>query len=141
MTARRKKYTLEIIRRSGRPEPVSITVGETADFGSAVVRVSAQRSPGALPMRLPEGAAMTVTVWQPGDWLRLPGRRGPRSFKRLCAERGVSPEQRDTMPVLRVGEAHAVDPVFGVHEDFVPRSGDRTVYVTFYQKKDRGEQL
>ena len=79
---------------------------------------------------------MTVTAWRPGDWLRLPGSRGKRSFKRLCAERGISPEQRDTMPVLRVGEAHAADPVFGVQPDFAPCPGGQTVFVTFTKKTE-----
>ena len=87
-------------------------------------------------MRLPAGAAMTVTPWRSGDWLRLPGSRGKRSFKRLCADRGLSPEQRDLLPVLRVGEAHAADPVFGVSQDFAPCSQEQTVFVRFYKKTE-----
>ena len=139
MTARRRKYTLEIVRRPCRPVPAAVAVGETVEFGNAWVKVSNQEEPGALAMRLPAGVAMTVTAWRPGDWLRLPGSRGKRSFKRLCAERGISPEQRDTMPVLRVGELHGADPVFGVHEELTPCSGEQTVYVTFYQKTEEKE--
>ena len=138
MTARRKKYTLEITRRPARPDAAPIAVGGTVEFGGTAVMISDHASPGALPVGLPEGAAMTVTPWRPGDWLRLPGSRGPRSFKRLCAERGLTPEARDALPVLRVGEAHAADPVFGVQPDFAPCPGGQTVFVKFY-KKDRGE--
>ena len=138
MTARRKKYTLEITRRPARPDAAPIAVGGTVEFGGTAVMISDHASPGALPVGLPEGAAMTVTPWRPGDWLRLPGSRGPRSFKRLCAERGLTPEARDALPVLRVGEAHAADPVFGVQPDFSPCPGGQTVFVKFY-KKDRGE--
>ena len=138
MTARRKKYTLEITRRPARPDAAPIAVGGTVAFGGTAVMISDHASPGALPVGLPEGAAMTVTPWRPGDWLRLPGSRGPRSFKRLCAERGLTPEARDALPVLRVGEAHAADPVFGVQPDVAPCPGGQTVFVKFY-KKDRVE--
>ena len=79
---------------------------------------------------------MAVTSWRPGDRLRLPGSLGSRSFKRLCADRGLTPEERDLLPVLRVGDAPAADPLFGVHADFAPRSGERTVYVRFYKKTE-----
>lgn len=139
MTARRKKYTLEITQRSARPAGQPIAVGDTVEFGAAAVSLSEQDSPGALPMRLPEGVPMTVTSWHPGDWLRVPGSRGPRSFKRLCAERGITPEERDALPVLRVGETHAADPVFGVQPDFAPCPGGQTVFLKFYKKTEESK--
>ena len=139
LTARRKKYSLEIIRRPARPTGKPIAVGDTVEFGAAAVSLSEQDSPGALPMRLPEGVPMTVTSWHPGDWLRVPGSRGPRSFKRLCAERGISPGERDALPVLRVGETHAADPVFGVQPDFAPCPGGQTVFLKFYKKTEESK--
>ena len=139
MTARRKKYTLEITQRPARPVGQPIAVGDTVEFGAAAVSLSEQDSPGALPMRLPEGVPMTVTSWHPGDWLRVPGSRGPRSFKRLCAERGISPGERDALPVLRVGETHAADPVFGVQPDFAPCPGGQTVFLKFYKKTEESK--
>ena len=136
MTARRKKYTLEITRRPVRPGAVPISVGGTVDFGGTAVVLSDHASPDALPMALPRGAALTVTPWRPGDWLRLPGSRGKRSFKRLCAERGITPEERDALPVLRVGEAHAAAPVFGVQQDFAPNPEGETVFVKFTKKTE-----
>ena len=140
LTARRKKYTLEITRRPARPGSLPIAVGGTVTFGGTEVMISNQALPGALPMNLPEGAAMTVTPWRPGDWLRLPGSRGRRSFKRLCADRGLTPAERDRLPVLRVGEAHAADPLFGVSQDFAPCSGEQTVCVRFSTKKTEEKQ-
>ena len=139
LTARRKKYSLEITRRPARPTGKPIAVGDTVEFGAAAVSLSEQDSPGALPMRLPEGVPMTVTSWRPGDWLRVPGSRGPRSFKRLCAERGISPGERDALPVLRVGETHAADPVFGVQPDFAPCPGGQTVFLKFYKKTEESK--
>ena len=136
MTARRKKYSLEITRRPARTGEQPIAVGDTVVFRETAVRLSGEDAPGALPLSLPEGAVLTVTPWRPSDWLRLPGSRGPRSFKRLCAERGLTPEERDAIPVLRVGEAHAADPVFGVQPDFAPCPGGQTVFVKFYKKTE-----
>ena len=139
MTARRKKYTLEITRRPARPAGLPIEVGGAVEFGRTTVTLSEQSSPGALPIRLPADAALTVTPWRPGDWLRLPGSRGKRSFKRLCAERGLTPEERDALAVLRVGEIHAADPVFGVQPDFAPCSGEEPVFVKFTKKTEERE--
>ena len=136
LTARRKKYTLEITRRPVWPASLPISVGGAVTFGGTEVMVSDAAVPGALPMGLPRGASMTVTPWRSGDWLRLPGSRGRRSFKRLCADRGLTPEERDRLPVLRVGEAHAADPVFGVQPDFAPCPGGQTVFVKFYKKTE-----
>ena len=136
MTARRKKYSLEITRRPARTGEQPIAVGDTVVFRETAVCLSGEDAPGALPLSLPEGAVLTVTPWRPSDWLRLPGSRGPRSFKRLCAERGLTPEERDAIPVLRVGEAHAADPVFGVQPDFAPCPGGQTVFVKFYKKTE-----
>ena len=136
MTARRKKYSLEITRRPARTGEQPIAVGDTVVFRETAVCLSGEDAPGALPLSLPEGAVLTVTPWRPSDWLRLPGSRGPRSFKRLCAERGLTPEERDAIPVLRVGEAHAADPVFGVQPDFAPCPGGQTVFVKFTKKTE-----
>ena len=126
---------MEITRRSARPAALPIAVGGAVEYGGTEVMISDQALPGALPMHLPEGAVLTVTPWRPSDWLRVPGSRGRRSFKRLCADRGLTPEERDQLPVLRVGEAHAADPVFGVSADFAPCSGEQTVFVRFTNKQ------
>ena len=139
MTARRKKYTLEITRRPVRPAGLPIEVGGAVEFGGTTVMISNHALPGALPIRLPADAAVSVTPWRPGDWLRLPGSRGKRSFKRLCAERGLTPEERDALAVLRVGETHAADPAFGVQPDFAPCSGEEPVFVKFTKKTEERE--
>ena len=140
LTARRKKYTLEITRRPAWPASLPISMGGTVTFGGTEVMVSDAAMPGALPMGLPRGASMTVTPWRSGDWLRRTGSRGRRSLKRLCADRGLTPEERDRLPVLRVGEAHAADPVFGVSADFAPCSGEQTVFVRFTTKQTEEKQ-
>ena len=69
--------------------------------------------------------------------MRLPGQRGARTLKRLCAERGIPPWQRDALPVLRVGEAPAAVPGVGIDQEFALRRDEAAVYVTFARKKDK----
>ena len=57
-------------------------------------------------------------------------------FALLCAERGIPPWQRDTLPVLRIGERPAAVPGIGVHTDFAPAACGPAAYVRFYQKTE-----
>lgn len=43
---------------------------------------------------------LSVRTWQREDRMTLPGTRGSRTLKRLYAERGISPQVRDTLPIL-----------------------------------------
>ena len=43
---------------------------------------------------------LSVRTWQRDDRMTLPGTRGARSLKRLYAERGITPDVRDTLPIL-----------------------------------------
>ena len=137
LTARRKKYSLELTQRSARPEAVPIAVGQTVTFGAWTVTLAeTPEGNGGWAVALPEGAPLSVTAWRPDDRLRLPGGRGARSLKRLCAERGIPTWQRDTLPVLRIGERPAAVPGIGVHTDFAPAACEPAAYVRFYQKTE-----
>ena len=136
LTARRQKYSLELTRRPARPEAVPIAVGQTVTFGAWTVSLSPEPGAGGRAVALPEGASLSVTAWRPDDRLRLPGGRGERSLKRLCAERGIPPWQRDTLPVLRIGEQPAAVPGIGVHTDFTPAACEPAAYVRFYQETE-----
>lgn len=137
LTARRKKYTLELARRPARLEAVPITVGQTVTFGTWTVTLSeTPEGRDGWAVAPPEGAPLLVTAWRPDDRMRLPGGRGPRSLKRLCAERGILPGQRDTLPVLRIGGAPAAVPGIGVHTDFTPAACETAAYVRFYQQTE-----
>ena len=67
--------------------------------------------------------------------MTLPGSRGSRSLKRLCAERGIPPLERDALPVLRVGNAPAAVPGVGVDVNFAPGGGD-ALFVSFIKKTE-----
>ena len=68
--------------------------------------------------------------------MTLPGSRGRRSLKRLCADAGLTPEQRDCIPVLRVGGRCAAVPGIGMDTDFTAGSHPETVFVTFYKETE-----
>ena len=137
LTARRKKYSLELTQRSARPEAVPIAVGQTVTFGAWTVTLAeTPEGNDGWAVALPEGAPLSVTAWRPDDRLRLPGGRGERSLKRLCAERGIPTWQRDTLPVLRIGERPAAVPGIGVHTDFAPAACGPAAYVRFHQKTE-----
>lgn len=116
----------------------SAGLGETVSFGDWTVTLAeAPAKGGSYRLFLPPGAPLSVTHWRSGDRMRLPGQRGARTLKRLCAERGIPPWQRDALPVLRVGEAPAAVPGVGIDQEFALRRDEAAVYVTFARKKDK----
>lgn len=46
------------------------------------------------------GEGLTVRSWESRDRMALPGSRGERSLKRLFAERGIMPPEREQVPVV-----------------------------------------
>ena len=134
MTACRTEQELVVAVKGAVPEETVISMGETVRFGNW--RVSLTANGDGRGISLPENGMFTVTTWQREDRMTLPGSRGARSLKRLCAERGILPAQRDALPVLRInGRAAAVAGV-GIDMDFVPMEGTSTVFVTFHQKTE-----
>ena len=131
LTARRGRYSLYLERGPAPPAAVPLSLGETVRFGRW--RISLDREPAgreSYPLSMPE-EPLCVTAWRSGDRLRLGGQRGERSLKRLCADRGIPPWRRDTLPVLRVGELPAAVPGLGVQSAFAPQGKSKTVFVTF----------
>ena len=128
-----------VVFRSGQPQSaVSLPAEGTVVFGCWQIHVSAVRGEWALSV--PAGAELTVTPWSRDDGMTLPGSRGRRSLKRLCADAGISPEQRDRLPVLRVGGQCALVPGIGMDLDFASPSHPETVFVTFNQDYKETEE-
>ena len=133
LMARREKDTI-IIRENGPvSEERSIAPGQWVDFGLWRVGLSDTPSAGSLPLRAGDYA---VTCWRSRDRMTLPGSRGKRSLKRLCAEGGISLQAREALPVLRAGERPAAVPGVGVDLEFLPRGEDAVLYVTFSKRKE-----
>ena len=129
MTARRETETLRILRRTNIPKNCAIAVGETVNFGSWRVTLGREAMPGAYAMA--EASDLSITVWHPQDRLTLAGSRGPRSLKRLFADTGIAPADRDVMPVLRMGDQIIAVPGIGVDLAFVPKKEHAVIYVSF----------
>ncbi|MCI8811098.1 MAG: tRNA lysidine(34) synthetase TilS [Oscillibacter sp.] len=131
---------LVIVQLSPPPGPVAVTPGQPAAFGEWTVTLGAEPGEGdSYPVSLPEKASLTVTSWKSADRMTLPDSRGPRSLKRLCADAGFRPWQRDALPVLRVDGISAAVPGVGADAAFAPQPGGPAVFVTF-TKEDGNEQ-
>lgn len=109
LLARNSGTALEIFAAPPPPEAVDIAPGKTVVFGTWYVTLAGgtENSP-----------PLTVTRWRTGDRMSAPGGRGSRTLKRLWADAGVAPSQRETLPVLRQGERLIAAPYIGMDADF-----------------------
>ena len=129
MTAQRETETLRIFRRTEVPESCSVAVGETVNFGSWRVTLGKEAVPNSYAIA--ERPDLAITLWRPQDRLTLAGSRGPRSLKRLFADAGIAPADRDVMPVLRTEDQIMAAPGIGVDVAFVPENERAAIYVSF----------
>ncbi len=136
--ARQDGRNLVVFRSEQPRSAVTLPSDGTVFFGDWQVCVSAVN--GAWKLSVPAGAELTVTPWSRDDGMTLPGSRGQRSLKRLCADAGISPAQRDRLPVLRVGGQCALVPGIGMAPDFASQSHPETVFVTFNQDYKETEE-
>ena len=135
MTAKNSGGALELFRLPPVPEPVELPPGGTVRFGAWRVALDAAGPPGAFSCRVRLDGAAQVTAWRPDDRMTLPGSRGSRSLKRLFADAGIPPEERDRTPVLRIGGRAAAVPGLGAELS----AGDAGVQVIFYKETDYKE--
>ena len=96
--------------------------------------VKSLAAPMQLRLTVPEDAAVQVSLWQSCDRMTLSGSRGSRTVKRLAAERGISPAERDRLPVLRINGCPAVIPGIGIDEEFTPAPQKSVVMVIFLKQ-------
>ena len=130
LLARNGGAELEIFRTPPVPETVKLTPGETVRFGSWFVSLNVGGTEGKFSYRLSLSRPLEVTTWRSGDRMTLPGSRGKRTIKRLWADAGIPPGQRDGLPVLRLGERIVAAPYLGVDQGFT--AGVNGALVTFY---------
>ena len=72
--------------------------------------------------------ALRVGVWDARKRLTLPGKT-PRSLKRLFAEAGISPSERDGMPVIYINETAAAVYGIGIDQAFLPHEDEDAVAI------------
>ena len=131
---------LVLWKQDKAPEARGIEVGQTIRFGDWEVTLTQDSCGAGLALSVPENGALFVTSWRSEDRMTLAGSRGSRSVKRLCAERGISPAERDSLPLLRVGQWPAAMARVGVNLDLAPEKEKKTVYIEFKQIK-KGEHV
>ena len=84
------------------------------------------------------GSGLAVDACRSGEGLRLAGSRGRRSVKRLCAERGIDPVERDRLPAIYAGERLAAVWPLGADEEFLPRETDGEMIIIKLEKEKSG---
>lgn len=112
VTARRADGVLALCaHRRETPERVLLRAGETVRWGGFAITCrkcekTVENSENTVILR---GAALdaplSVGAWDARESMTLPVSRGSRSLKRLFAERGFSPDEREQTPVIRSGGA------------------------------------
>mgnify|MGYP000165887396 CR=1 FL=1 len=123
--------------RRETPERVLLRAGETVRWGGFAITCrkcekTVENSENTVILR---GAALdaplSVGAWDARESMTLPVSRGSRSLKRLFAERGFSPDEREQTPVIRSGGAVAA--VYGIGTDalFLPGDGESVCVLTF----------
>lgn len=134
MTARNTGSALEIFRAPPVPLPLALAPGQTVRFGAWRVGLDTAAPPGAVSFRVALRGPAEVSAWRPGDRMTLLGGRGSRTLKRLFADAGLSPQERDRTPVLRIGGQAAAAPCLGADTAF--SAGEAGALVIFYQEAD-----
>ena len=130
----REGETLRLLRQAEPLASQRILPGQTVFFGPWRVRIAADTDEDeGLSLSVPPGAALSVTGWEARD--RLNG----RTLKRLCADRGISPMERDALPVLRVNGRAAAVPGFEAEADFAPGRHEMPVRAVFLKETEENE--
>ncbi len=131
VTAIREADRLRLVKETEIPPERPIAVGETVCFGSWRVTLTADAGTEGVTLSLPAETALTVTAWASRD--RLNG----RTLKRLWADRGVPPTERDRLPVLRADGRAVIAAHLMKDADFAPDRYETVVRVIFYNTEEK----
>ena len=121
--------TLSLTLPPASPEPQPLQEGHNT-FGPWRITVTRMPVPGALAL---QDGPLTVRPWRRDDRMTLPGSRGPRSLKRLLADRGIAPPQRDAWPVLCRDDRPIAVWLVGTDTKALPADAGHTIYITITQ--------
>ena len=134
--ALRSDGTLTLTVRRQTPPETALTVGQELIWGDYTVCLSETEEADAYRLRRDITAhCLSVGAWRSGEYLTLAGAKTPRSLKRLFAERGIAPHERDALPVLRVdGRAAAVFGL-GAAAEFAAAPEDEALYCCIYKNQ------
>lgn len=125
VTALREGDCLRLLKTAAPPLSQPISMGETVRFGPWRVTLTVDGVAEGISVSLPTDAVLTVTAWDPKD--RLNG----RTLKRLWADRGLTPAERDTLPVLRADGQVVAAALLNHEKAFAPDRHETAVRVIF----------
>ena len=114
---------------SDAPAPLDEAALRPGDNLAGLWRITLSDAPVPDALALRSGP-WTVRPWRRDDRLTLPGSRGSRSLKRLFAERGIAPPERDTWPVLCLAGRPAAVWRVGIDQKALPERSGNTIYIT-----------
>ena len=114
---------------SDAPAPLDEAALRPGDNLAGLWRITLSDAPVPDALALRPGP-WTVRPWRRDDRLTLPGSRGSRSLKRLFAERGIAPPERDTWPVLCLAGRPAAVWRVGIDQKALPECSGNTIYIT-----------
>lgn len=111
------------------PPTRTLSVGERVTWGAYEIAVQRAGTDGAFRLRFDASRdTLSVSAWNARESLTLPGKTR-RSLKRLFADAGISPAQRDVTPVIRVNARAAAVYGIGVDQAFLPSDGEDAVTI------------
>ena len=122
---------LALCREPNRTDRVELRADETVRWGDYAITCrrserTAESSADTIILRdTMSSEPLTVGAWDARESMSLPVSRGSRSLKRLFAEHGITPAEREHTPVIRCGGAVAA--VYGIGTDalFLPADGEK----------------
>jgi tRNA(Ile)-lysidine synthase len=124
VTARYGAGRLVLERPGQKPGMVPLAAGRPVSWGAYQLTLRAARGGRGLALREAEGGedpAVFAGPASPGGRLTLPGTHGgARTVKRLFLDRGISLEERESLPALYAGGRLAAVWPLGVDAAFLP---------------------
>ena len=125
-----RQGTLSVVPETPKTAPVHIKPNQAMAFGAYTVSIVRKISDIHSSFKYYPIAYdtinmsnLTVRTWRSSDRMQLPGTRGARSLKRLYAERGIAPDERDSLPVLCSGDSIVAAAGIGTDVRFCGQSG------------------
>ena len=111
------------------PPARMLSVDERVTWGVYEIAVQRAGTDGTFRVRFDASRdTLSVSAWDAREYLTLPGKTR-RSLKRLFAEAGISPAQRDATPIIRINARAAAVYGIGTDQAFLPADGEGAVTI------------
>lgn len=139
--AERRDGRLLVTAAAQRGSPVELELEKPVQFGSYWVCLT-KNPPGnmdfshtiALSCGIIALTPLTLRGWNSRDRMQLPGARGERTLKRLYQDRAISPDVRDTLPVLCGGGRILAAAGIGASWDAAPQGREDTLWLLIQKR-------